>query len=66
MGKVLMGAAVSVVGFIADDQDGVGALFDWYHNGDVAVALGNPDGASTSARPVLSTCKVRWATSVPT
>lgn len=28
MGKVLMGAAVSVDGFIADDQDGVGALFD--------------------------------------
>ncbi len=43
MGKVLMGAAVSVDRFIADDQDGVGALFDWYHNGDVAVTLGDPD-----------------------
>ncbi len=43
MGKVITGAAVSVDGFIADDQGGVGALFDWYNNGDVAITLGDPD-----------------------
>jgi hypothetical protein len=27
-------AAVSLDGFIADDNDGVGPLFDWLGNGD--------------------------------
>jgi hypothetical protein len=31
-----MGAVVSLDGFIADDRDGVGPLFDWYGNGGVA------------------------------
>jgi dihydrofolate reductase len=43
MGKVLVGATVSLDGFIADDNDDVGPLFDWYGNGDVAVTLGDPD-----------------------
>ncbi len=30
-----MGAVVSLDGFIADDNDAVGPLFDWYANGDV-------------------------------
>jgi len=30
-----MGAAVSLDGYIADDRDDVGPLFDWYGNGDV-------------------------------
>ena len=34
MGKVVMHAVVSVDGFIADDNDDVGPLFDWYFNGD--------------------------------
>lgn len=33
MGKVIVGATVSVDGFIADRNDGVGALFDWYFLG---------------------------------
>ncbi len=43
MGRVIVGAVVSVDGFIADDNDRVGALFDWYNNGDVAITLGDPD-----------------------
>jgi dihydrofolate reductase len=43
MGKVIMGATVSLDGFIADEKDDVGPLFDWYGNGDVAVTLGDPD-----------------------
>jgi len=43
MGKVIVGATVSIDGFIADDNDDVGPLFDWYGNGDVAVTLGDPD-----------------------
>jgi dihydrofolate reductase len=36
MGKTVMGAVVSLDGYIADDQDHVGPLFDWYANGDVS------------------------------
>ena len=36
MSKVLMHTVVSVDGFIADESDDVGSLFDWYFNGDVA------------------------------
>ena len=34
MSQVIMHAVVSVDGFIADDHDDVGPLFDWYFNGD--------------------------------
>lgn len=34
MATVMMHAVVSVDGFIADDNDDVGPLFDWYFNGD--------------------------------
>ena len=36
MGKAIIFAAVSLDGFIAEDDDTVGPLFDWYENGDVA------------------------------
>jgi dihydrofolate reductase len=35
MGPVVMHNVVSVDGFIADADDQVGPLFDWYNNGDV-------------------------------
>ncbi|KAB8196569.1 dihydrofolate reductase [Nonomuraea phyllanthi] len=35
MGKVVMYSSVSVDGFIADDNDQVGPLFDWMSGGDV-------------------------------
>ena len=38
-----MGAVVSLDGFIAADDDGVGPLFDWYANGDVAWAFEGAD-----------------------
>jgi dihydrofolate reductase len=43
MGKVIVDAAVSVDGYIADSSDAVGPLFDYYGNGDVAATLGDPD-----------------------
>jgi dihydrofolate reductase len=44
MGKTVMGAVVSLDGFIADDNDGVGPLFDWYGNGDVGWSFEGSDG----------------------
>jgi dihydrofolate reductase len=35
MGKTIMGAVVSLDGYIADTGGEVGPLFDWYSNGDV-------------------------------
>jgi dihydrofolate reductase len=43
MGRTIVAATVSLDGFIADEADGVGPLFDWYGNGDVAVTMGDPD-----------------------
>src|SRR3954463_10402568 len=36
MSHAILFAAVSLDGFVADDDDQVGPLFDWYDNGDVA------------------------------
>jgi dihydrofolate reductase len=38
MATVIMHAVVSVDGFIADENDGVGPLFEWYSNGDRSIA----------------------------
>jgi dihydrofolate reductase len=40
MSTVVMHNVVSVDGFIADAQDEVGPLFDWYSNGDVPLGEG--------------------------
>ena len=40
MSTVVMHNVVSVDGFIADAQDQVGPLFDWYSNGDVELVEG--------------------------
>jgi dihydrofolate reductase len=37
-----MHAVVSVDGFIADENDDVGPLFDWYFNGSVPIVEGGP------------------------
>jgi dihydrofolate reductase len=38
MGTVIMHAVASLDGFIADPDDGVGPLFDWYSNGDTPLS----------------------------
>ena len=38
MATVIMHAVVSVDGFIADENDDPGPLFDWYFNGDMPIA----------------------------
>jgi dihydrofolate reductase len=41
VGTVIMHNVVSVDGFIADDEDGVGPLFDWYVGGDAPITTGD-------------------------
>ena len=44
MGKTIMNvAAVSLDGFIADDNDGIEPLFDWLGNGDVTWRFGGTE-----------------------
>ena len=43
-------AAVSLDGFIADDADAVGPLFDWLGNGDVAWTFEGADDESRTTR----------------
>ena len=44
MGKTIMNvAAVSLDGFIADDNDGINPLFDWLGNGDVTWRFGGTE-----------------------
>jgi dihydrofolate reductase len=56
MGLVFMHAVVSVDGFIADDRDDVGPLFDWYFNGDTEIVAGAPfrvsDASARYVRPM--------------
>ncbi len=56
MSTVLMHAVVSVDGFIADSQDQVGPLFDWYGNGELPIVEGSPFKVSPAsaeyARPM--------------
>ncbi|TDB93101.1 dihydrofolate reductase family protein [Actinomadura sp. 7K534] len=44
MGKVIMHSVASVDGFIADDNDDVGPLHDWYFNGDTPLTGGGDEG----------------------
>ena len=51
MGKTIMGAAaVSLDGFIADDNDEVGPLFDWLGRGDVSWSLPGSDDHTRSTQ----------------
>ena len=50
MSTVVMHAVVSLDGFIADENDEVGPLFDWYFNGDTPLL----DAADGSVHPRMS------------
>ena len=45
MGKVLTHMTMSLDGYIADPDDQVGELFEWYEAGDVSVPSSNEDVA---------------------
>ncbi len=56
MGNVMMHNVVSVDGFIADADDQVGPLFDWYGNGDVELG-----GAGKVSQVSADYVKPIWA-----
>ena len=58
MSTVIMNNVVSVDGFIADAKDQVGALFDWYVNGDVEIIDGGQLKVSQASAGYI---KTTWA-----
>ena len=58
MSTVIMHNVVSVDGFIADANDQVGQLFDWYVNGDVEIIDG---GAIKVSQASADYVKTMWA-----
>ncbi|HEY3715565.1 MAG TPA: dihydrofolate reductase family protein [Jatrophihabitantaceae bacterium] len=60
MGRVMVVAAVSLDGFIADPSDEVGPLFDWYDNGEVAIAPGDPEQVFHVSEPTAQYMRKSW------
>jgi dihydrofolate reductase len=58
MSTVVMHNVVSVDGFIADADDRVGPLFDWYGNGDVPIV---EDGPFRVSRASAEYVQAMWA-----
>jgi hypothetical protein len=58
MSTVIMHNVVSVDGFIADANDQVGPLFDWYVNGDVEIIDGGEFRVSQASADYV---KTMWA-----
>ena len=52
MGAVVMHNVVSVDGYIADEADDVGPLFEWYANGDTTLGAGGAMVSRVSAEYV--------------
>ncbi|MFC5789457.1 dihydrofolate reductase [Agromyces tardus] len=57
MGKVVMYGSVSVDGFIADEDDQPGPLFDWLTSGDVPL---DESGVLTVSRPSYDYIRPYW------
>jgi hypothetical protein len=63
MSTVLMHNVVSVDGYIADDNDDVGPLFEWYVNGDAELVAGAPARCARRRRTTsgrAGTASGRW------
>src|SRR5215213_4397654 len=43
MGKVIALMSMSLDGYVADENDGVAEVFDWYFSGDIEVPTASPD-----------------------
>jgi dihydrofolate reductase len=61
MGKTVMGAVVSLDGVIADDNDGVGPLFDWYGNGVVSWSFEGSDGECRTTQASADFMRAHYA-----
>lgn len=61
MGKTIMGAVVSLDGYMADDNDGVGPLFDWLGNGDVSWSYEGTDVETLTTQASADFMRAQYA-----
>jgi dihydrofolate reductase len=61
MATTIMGAVVSLDGYIADDSDSVGPLFDWYGNGDVSWSFDGSDDECRSTQASADFMRAQYA-----
>lgn len=59
MGKVVASASMSLDGYIANDDNTIGRLFDWYQNGEVAYPTAT-DGMTFHLSPPSAEHWGRW------
>jgi dihydrofolate reductase len=59
MSTVVMHNVVSVDGYIADDNDDVGPLFDWYSNGDTELTEGGGPQVSQASADYVRPMRAR-------
>lgn len=60
--RVIVGAAVSLDGFIADPLDVPGPLFDWYENGEVEIAPGDSERSFHVTQATAAYLRETWST----
>src|SRR5262249_40730926 len=60
VGKVIAQASMSLDGFIADTNDQVGPLFDWYNNGAVEVTGPAPGRVFHPSRASAEYLRAAW------
>jgi dihydrofolate reductase len=61
MGKVIVQASMSLDGFIADTNDQVGPLFDWFNNGDVDFSGSDPSMVFHISRASADYLRRAWS-----
>jgi dihydrofolate reductase len=61
MGKVIVQASMSLDGFIADTNDQVGPLFDWFDNGDVEFSGSDPSMVFHISRASADYLRTAWS-----
>lgn len=61
MAKVIAQATMSLDGFIADENDAVGPLFDWYGNGDVDFLGADEERVFRVSRASADYLREAWA-----
>jgi dihydrofolate reductase len=60
MAKVIAAAAMSLDGFIADNSDAPGPIFDWYENGDVEITGADPDRVFHVSQATADYLRATW------
>jgi len=65
MADVIANMSMSLDGFVADPEDRIDHLFEWFGNGDVEVPTAVDWATFKTPKPARRCCATRWRTSAP-